>query len=86
MATFQRGQVTWPKPALWRSPGSLIPVPASHLTETSPSAHQPAATLVLNPLEPSQVLSLALASLLCKSEDLGWKERTPFSGRKGAPW
>lgn len=88
MAVFQRGQVTGPKPALWRSPGSLVPVPASPLTETRPSAHQPAAALVLNPPEPSQVLRLALASLLCKSEDLGWKEGTgsPFRGHKGAPW
>lgn len=54
VATFQRGQVAGPKPALWRSPGSLVPVPASPLTETRPSAHQPAVTLVLNPPEPSR--------------------------------
>lgn len=71
MATFHRGQMTGPKPALWRSPGSP-------LTETRPSAHRLPAILVLSPPEPLLLLSLALPSLLCKGEDLGWKEQSPL--------
>ena len=80
VATFHRGQVTGPKPALWRRPGCP-------LTETRPSAHGLPAILALSPPEPL-LPGARFGSALCSAKVRTWagRNRAPFSRRKGALW